>query len=189
MAKKNKNSNGLTLNGLTACQIISLKKLLAQVNNTASLKLTLNFVELLRNNHIISKRQATLISNRLQNTHMNANGFDIDYQGNVNNTLNSGIIAEVKCSYPINVTSYGPAQLKAITKDIECLNGSSKALKVKNIKGDIGKYYRFMVLLDDGTCQTAISTLLKLPSSVPLKIYNPNKPLDRDNIFIVPVQL
>lgn len=184
MAKK-VNANTDHFPYLNNKQLLALKTVLSKVNSTCALRFAQAFEQFLldkKNNIVTHPTQVTELHNEVMKP-AGSNGFDIHIKpvGGI-----PGIIAELKCNVPAGKNNnYDGAQRQGIKNDIKNMTPGSNKCKTYGITNN---YYRFMVLLDDGTYQAAISTVLNLPSSAPLALYNPNS-LNKNHIFVVPIRL
>lgn len=124
---------------LTWEEITALKKAVSTVNNVITLSVTELFVDFLRNKNIIGEEQYQEIKKQIENTKPNANGYDIEYNGDPR------IVAEVKCNIPVNGDSFGAAQRTGIIEDIESLQNGKGKSSITNTED----YYKFMVVLSD----------------------------------------
>lgn len=139
----------LTLDGL-----VRLKQVLGNINNIITLKATLNFIDCLLAEKIVSPQQAEEMRRRVEETSANANGFDVCYGGQGGLRL----IAEVKCNIPVKKGRFGAAQEEGIRKDIEALLRG----KLKADVDDVSGYYKFMAVLNmaDGSAREAMRRLI-----------------------------
>ena len=124
---------------LTWEEITALKKAVSTVNNVITLSVTELFVDFLKNENIIGEEQYQEIKKQIENTKPNANGYDVEYNGNPQ------IVAEVKCNIPVNGDSFGAAQKHSIIEDIESLQNGKGKSSITNTDD----YYKFMVVLSD----------------------------------------
>ena len=124
---------------LTWEEITALKKAVSTVNNVITLSVTELFVDFLRNKNIIGEEQYQEIKKQIENTKPNANGYDIEYNGDPR------IVAEVKCNIPVNGDSFGATQRTGIIEDIESLQNGKGKSSITNTED----YYKFMVVLSD----------------------------------------
>ena len=108
---------------LTWEEITALKKAVSTVNNVITLSVTELFVDFLRNKNIIGEEQYQEIKKQIENTKPNANGYDIEYNGD----------------------SFGATQRTGIIEDIESLQNGKGKSSITNTED----YYKFMVVLSD----------------------------------------
>lgn len=115
-----------------------LKAALSNINNIITYNTTIRFIEYISQRLNIDETEKTIMLSFVKSCKPNANGFDIEYTGEIN------IIAEIKCNRPINGENrFGSAQKDSITKDIQSLfNGKSKSSLAQ---AQITDYYKFMV--------------------------------------------
>ena len=132
-------------------ELITLKNTTAVINNFITYKLTLAFIKQLHTWEFVNDSQYKQIKASAEHTPVNANGFDVVYQGNI------GIVAEVKGNVPCQGTRFGAAQSKSIIKDLFALkNGKPKSIS------NTENYYKFMVLIDDSNnIKNALEALIK----------------------------
>ena len=160
---------------LTWEEITALKKAVSTVNNVITLSVTELFVDFLRNENIIGEEQYQEIKKQIENTKPNANGYDIEYNGNPK------IIAEVKCNIPVNEDSFGAAQRTGIVEDLESLqNGKGKSC-ITNTED----YYKFMVVLSDkeGNVKKAMRKIINGGDGI--EEYNGKITITTDKVYIV----
>lgn len=131
--------------------LLTLKNATCIINNFITYKLTLAFLEQLYNWNFIKKTQYEKMQMSIEQTSINANGFDVLYQEDV------CIVAEVKGNIPCRGKRFGAMQRKSIIKDLIALkNGKTKS------KINTDSYYKFMVLLDDSkNVKDALTTLIR----------------------------
>lgn len=167
---------------LSVQQLIELKQILSDVNNAITMKTALAFAKRLPIK--INSTQYNKICNDIKNTHPNSRGFDVCYTDPIIN-----IIAEVKCNIPADGDKFGQAQKDGIVSDIE------KLIKGKGNISATSDYYKFLVLLNDGSrVRSAMENLKKskkLKNLVTkigpfdLKYVNQFDPTDKDSIYLV----
>ena len=118
--------------------LLALKTATYVINNFITYMLTVAFLDKLFIWKFIDSSQCKEMKNVIEQTSVNANGFDVLYNGGL------AIVAEVKGNVPCRGNRFGAQQRKSIIKDLNALkNGKSKSIK------DTTGYYKFMVLLDD----------------------------------------
>lgn len=164
---------------LSLSKINEMKSALRNINNVVTYRVTLLFVDWLREKQIIANDIYLNTLESVKKTKPNSNGYDVH--------INSGIklIAEVKCNNPINEGhKYGVQQAYTINEDIKkLLNGKGK------LKSLVDNFYKFLVIYDtNGNASKAIIHLVSLlPDEVRVRtrFYSPNIILDTDNVFIV----
>ncbi len=119
-----------------------LKTTLHPINNEITLKLTLKFIDKLKDlfpdkikNKTIEKYRATY-----KETNVNANGFDFVYK-----EKGLIIVAEVKANLPYDGNRYGSSQQEGLKKDISgLLNNKSKSQITSE---ELARAYKFVVQL------------------------------------------
>jgi hypothetical protein len=132
--------------------LLSLKSLLADINNIFTLRICFSFVDWLAVRFKLEAAQVTLIRSALQRTKPSANGFDVHILEPIQ------VVAEAKCNLPINAgTKYGSAQRKGIEKDVGALLGGKLKARV-----DISQYLKFLVLLDHPSVKAATEHLQRV---------------------------
>lgn len=135
--------------------LIDFKQILSDINNIITLKTTQLFAKELLKNHIISFKQYKTIIDRTDNNSANANGYDVEFCGNICNNVN-GIVAEIKCNIPVKGNVFGAAQIQGIRNDIHHLiNGKHKS-KIK----DTANYYKFMGILNVAGAESAMTKII-----------------------------
>ncbi|MBW1804089.1 MAG: hypothetical protein JRJ85_25565, partial [Deltaproteobacteria bacterium] len=122
---------------LSIDNLINLKKVLSDINNTITLRLTLTFVKVIATKFQLSEPDTIIIRKSVLGTKPNTNGYDIDLETPID------VLAEVKCNIPINNKSkYGSNQRVGIIKDLMGLkNGKTKVATRDSA-------FKFMVLYD-----------------------------------------
>ncbi len=174
-----KNSQPVDYYGmLSPEQLIGLKKVLSDVNNIITMRVTLEFAKTLLNNQIINPVQYCEICRTIRSKGPNCNGFDVEYDGS-----KIQIVAEVKCNIPESSAGFKGNQITHIKCDINNLQKGKSKSKIKNIKNA----YKFFVLLDDGQYVTqAMNNLIYLKNwgniIKDITQFNPN---DRNSIYLV----
>jgi hypothetical protein len=131
--------------------LLSLKCVLADINNIFTLRVSLHFAEWLGSRFSLESAEVRRIRESIVTTKPGANGFDIHMPGTPR------LIAEVKCNVPINGGDYyGAKQREGIEKDVTALlHGKSKA------KLNVSNYLKFLVLLDRPAIRAATEHLLQ----------------------------
>ena len=163
---------------LTFKTLINLKKVLSNINNLITLKTSVAFVDFLCEINKIESEIASNVIKEINKTNANTNGYDI-----VCKNGSFPFIAEVKCNIPCGQKGekYGAAQIASIKTDLEGLrNGKKKTLEL-NLK----EYFRFMVVLECDGIDKAIEGL----ECEDVKIWNDKLEINKDNIYIVPINL
>ena len=117
---------------------VDLKCAISCINNAITLKTTLAFVDYLFDKGIVLADEAKEIKEKVLNTNVNANGFDVEYKNS-----RICIAAEIKCNIPVGTNSFGAAQEKAILKDLTGLLGGKSKSKI-----DQSNALKFMVMLN-----------------------------------------
>lgn len=139
--------------------ILRLKNILSDINNIITLKTTLCFVKKISELFPIVFKD---IKNIVDEKEPNSNGFDL-----IIDVGNNKILAEVKCNIPCgkrkksktqNSDTFGSKQKYGIITDIENL------LSGKDVVDNPELYYKFMVLLETGTVQSAMDNLINMES-------------------------
>lgn len=134
---------------------LELKSVLKEINDIITLKLTLKFVNWLKNYFTIDEQTYQEIFNKIKSIKPNSNGFDVQIDDVPK------LIAEVKCNIPITKgETYGSAQRDGIIADLKSLINGKKKSKI-NVKD----YYKFMVLYDNEKVRIATENLVKLLAS------------------------
>ena len=121
-----------------------LKELLSGISNLATRILSMEFIDWLEDNGMLTVAEVEKAKEEIDKTSANSNGYDI--------VLPKGIVAEVKCMIPLEDGKYGSQQQKSIEKDLEGLldpskKKSSEQLKKANIQWK--DCIKFMVLLNE----------------------------------------
>ena len=163
---------------LTFKTLINLKKVLSNINNLITFKTSVAFVDFLCEINKIESEIASNVIKEINKTNANTNGYDI-----VCKNGSFPFIAEVKCNIPCGKKGekYGAAQIASIKTDLEGLrNGKKKTLEL-NLK----EYFRFMVVLECEGIDKAIEGL----ECEDVKIWNDKLEINKDNIYIVPINL
>lgn len=163
---------------LTFKTLINLKKVLSNINNLITLKTSVAFVDFLCEINKIESEIASNVIKEINKTNANTNGYDI-----VCKNGSFPFIAEVKCNIPCGKKGekYGAAQIASIKTDLEGLrNGKKKTLEL-NLK----EYFRFMVVLECDGIDKAIEGL----ECEDVKIWNDKLEINKDIIYIVPINL
>lgn len=164
---------------LTGDDFISLKSAISCVNNIITMKTTIAFIDYMLNMGYINPNDASVIKTHVLETNANANGFDIEYQGD-----ELKIVAEVKCNKPVNNHSFGPAQVDGILHDLDGLvKGKTKSqIKVKDC-------LKFMVLLRLKAVEESMQkVIVDFNTSSPVKAKEIDKvdgSLTKDCIYVV----
>lgn len=163
---------------LTFKTLINLKKVLSNINNLITFKTSVAFVDFLCEINKIESEIASNVIKEINKTNANTNGYDI-----VCKNGSFPFIAEVKCNIPCGKKGekYGAAQIASIKTDLEGLrNGKKKTLEL-NLK----EYFRFMVVLECEGIDKAIEGL----ECEDVKIWNDKLEINKDIIYIVPINL
>ncbi|HEX3355391.1 MAG TPA: hypothetical protein VHS31_00320 [Tepidisphaeraceae bacterium] len=123
---------------LTDESLLSLKSVLADINNIFTLRVCINFVDWLASRFNFNEIDTQAVRASLLKTKPGANGYDIHIPTPIR------AIAEIKCNVPINRgNKYGSNQRDGIKKDVTALlQGKSKA------RLNLHDYLKFLVLLD-----------------------------------------
>ena len=134
--------------------ILRLKIIISDINNIITLKTTLSFVKHVYN---ILDIPTNDILNTIQEQSANANGFDVWDEKN-------RIVVEVKCNIPCanrkcfeESKTFGSKQKDGIITDLEHLLSG----KIFTTEG----FYKFMVLLETGHVNEAMTRLLLTPDN------------------------
>lgn len=119
-------------------ELLSLKSVLSDINNTLTMRLTLGFIDWIGKVLYLDETTISAVRRDLLTTKPSTNGYDLYCK------TSPAFIAEVKCNVPINGGRiYGSTQKNGIIDDIEALlHGKSKAAPV--VPGSL----KFMVFLD-----------------------------------------
>jgi len=164
---------------LTVDQLVQLKRILSDINNVITLRLSLSFANWISAKFELSDDEIANIRNSILGTKPNANGYDIDINAPIN------ITAEVKCNIPINDgCKYGSSQKKGIEKDLKGLKYGKKKAPLRD------SAFRFLALYDHRGVREATVDLVKniepeLRNSVKFIEAANIKNLDKDRIYIV----
>lgn len=167
---------------LSNADFVELKKILSCINNVITLRATIDLVDRLYNDRIISLTEYEAILKEVDSQHANTNGFDVQHTFTGRKDV-IGIIAEVKCNIPVNGTSFGAAQLEGLEDDVEhLLKGKTKAnIEVKNC-------YKFMAILNANEhIRECVNKVFRENAYV--KDYNPCTPLSTSYVYIVYVNV
>jgi len=137
------------VSSLSIDQLVGLKSVLTDINNTITLRLTLALARLITTEFQISEQDSEGMIKSILGTKPNANGYDLDVKKPVD------VIAEVKSTIPINGKSkFGSNQKSEIIKDLKGLKeGKTKA----HTRSDALK---LMVLYDHQRVRSATTDLL-----------------------------
>ncbi|MCH5157781.1 MAG: hypothetical protein J1F33_01165 [Clostridiales bacterium] len=131
--------------------LLVLKNATSVINNFITYKLTLAFLERLKQLGFIDRTQFERMEVDLEHTSVNANGFDVLFNDGI------PIVAEVKGNVPCKGNRFGANQRKKIIKDLYALKKGKTKSKICS-----EKYYKFMVLLDDSkNIKEALVALVK----------------------------
>jgi hypothetical protein len=131
--------------------LLSLKSVLADINNILTVKLTLHFISWLVSSFQLGEADALRIRETVLATKPSANGFDVHVPSPIK------AIAEVKCNVPINKgNKYGSAQRTGIEEDVTALLQGKSKMQV-----DPADYLKFMVFLDRPAIRSATDHLLR----------------------------
>ena len=123
---------------LTQEQLIQLKSATSDINNVFTLKITISFLEWLKNYLPLSNSEYEEIFNEINLTKPNANGFDIVIE-------KYKLLVEIKSIIPINNGNYyGAAQRTSILKDAINLKYGKKGFT------NTEDYIKFIGLIDVG---------------------------------------
>jgi hypothetical protein len=134
-------TTNICIKSLNISQIEKLKSALAEVNNYATLKVTIACCEWIFKYFKIDKAEKKEILERISRTKPNTNGYDIEINGKYK------IIVEVKAIVPINEgNEYKAAQRNSILDDAIKLKYGKKG-KDKN---EYSEYIKIIALLDLG---------------------------------------
>ena len=156
---------------LTSEDFIGLKKAISCINNILTLKATLQFIDRIRKCRIINRGQAAKMRDAVEQQHPNTTGFDVKFDDGT-----TRIIAEVKCSIPVNGDKFGSRQKTSILTDLTGLENGKKKGDVKNLSA----YYKFMVILDVCNAREAMKNLMQ-DKFIELKGNN----VDTHHVFVV----
>lgn len=169
---------------LTIKRLIELKTIWKEVNNILTLRLSLAFMNWLRDCFSLSTGDCGKIRKTIMKKNPNTNGYDIDIDYK---TINA--VAEVKFNIPVNRgVKFGANQKKGIINDLNGLkNGKKKSsLRINTIK--------FLVLYDNNSVRKATTDLIKnLPQGLKKSVKvvkNPNRQfLKKSKIHVVFIKL
>ncbi|MBN4048347.1 hypothetical protein JYU17_00075 [Flavobacteriaceae bacterium AH-315-O20] len=137
-------------NSFTQSQLLDLKMAVSDINNVLTLKTTLAFSNWIANYFNLSNDEHNQLTQEINRTKPNTNGFDVQVQ-------KRKIIAEIKCIIPINKGFYyGAAQRNSILDD------AIKLTKGKRELPDTSEYIKLIGLIDLGEkTDKAIEKLIK----------------------------
>lgn len=172
----------------TAEKFVSLKKVLSNINNIVTWRITNLFIEKLFNDGFISGDQKDKMIKNSNSQKANANGYDVEYTVpvNSNNSNNSkNILAEVKCNIPVGKTQFGSAQKAGILKDIEGLLIAEK--KTTSQLSTTKDYFKFMVFMnyeEDG-CDVRKSVEELLENNIDIITIDKVKNVDTNHVYII----
>ena len=167
---------------LSNADFVGLKKILSCINNVITLRATIDLVDRLHNDRIISLAEYDAILKEVDSQHANTNGFDVQHVFTGRKDAN-GIIAEVKCNIPVNGTSFGAAQVEGLEDDVEhLLKGKSKATI------DVTNCYKFMAILNANE-HIRECTNKVFRDNPHVKEYNPRTPLSTSYVYVVYVNV
>lgn len=167
---------------LTCADFVGLKKILSCINNVITLRATIDLVDRLYNDKIISRAEYGAILKEVDSQHVNTNGFDVQhvFTGRKDAT---GLIAEVKCNIPVNGTSFGAAQVEGLEDDVEhLLKGKSKATI------DVTNCFKFIAILNANE-HIRECTDKVFRDNPHVKEYNPRTPLSTSYVYVVYVNI
>ena len=137
------------LKRLTTDDLVELKKAVSNINNLVTLRVTYGFIEKIHELGIINRVQAEKIKAKVDGTHPNTNGYDVEYDAETK------IIAEIKCNIPVGGNRFGSAQRNAIKEDLQGLwNGKNKGKIIP------ASYYKFMVIQDISGAREAMEQIV-----------------------------
>ena len=165
---------------------LTLKKAAGQIDNLVTRALTEKFVDWLYPNNKFNGKMCPAVQNeikkRILTQSVNANGYDVNYKD-----ANVRILAEVKANIPYGKNKYGAEQKKGIKKDLEGLiNGKAKGGVQP---AEIGKYLRFMVILEVDGARGAMNNLIKNYKYTGKINIVDSKPIAADKINVVFLKL
>ena len=178
--RKALNSNEDYYSKLTLKEFVNLKKAITNINNIITMLVTESFVKTLHKDGVISTPQQSEMLEQLFETHANTNGFDVEYSAG-----QMKIVAEVKCTIPVNETSFGAAQENSIMEYVDHLFHSKK--KSDLTSEDIQDYYKFMVFLDVKNVRISTQKLIRKLTKKGLNVteYTPKTKLQKDIVYFI----
>jgi hypothetical protein len=131
--------------------MLSLKSVLADINNIFTLKVCFDFINWLVSRFSLGEDDALRIRESVLATKPSTNGYDIHVPSPIK------AIAEVKCNVPINKgNKYGSAQRIGIEKDVTALLQGKSKVRVSPLD-----YLKFLVFLDRPAIRAATDHLLR----------------------------
>lgn len=135
-------------NEIGTAGLLELKNALARVNDIITMRLSLCFVEWLRQRLELTDLQAEELRRQILSTNPNASGFDVD-------SVPLNVVAEVKSNIPVKRGErFGAAQVRGIENDIRAMLGLGAIgahdghRKDKAIRAAERKPLKFLVLID-----------------------------------------
>lgn len=160
--------------------LVQLKNAIHNIHNIVTLMVTDGFIGYLVQHQFITLDDAKRIHTHVDQTHANANGFDIE-------DATAKIVAEVKCNIPARKNAFGASQEKSIRKDIIHLQDGKNKSKIS--EQALRDCYKFMVLLDYEDVRKCMQKLIVKLNNEGIKVqeYNPNNtlPQDKDTVYVV----
>lgn len=130
--------------------LVALKNAVSDINNIITLRVSIKFIDMLREQGVLSYGSYIKAVELVNGESPNANGYDIKLE-------EQKIVAEVKCNIPIKDKTFGANQIKGIRKDID---GMNEPLKKTKDKTDTKDYLKFMVLLDNDGVREAMKKII-----------------------------
>ena len=140
---------------LTFSDLMTLKSGFARIHDIVTLKLAMAMARWVGWRFQLEPNQIVNIVRRVDSTHPNASGFDIDCS-------EPNVIAEVKGNVPMNAGQrFGPAQLNGLTNDVfgmlglPSLGKKDDELKRKIQRANRTVAYKFLGLIDSREVRSA----------------------------------
>ncbi|NOT91026.1 hypothetical protein [Ferruginibacter sp.] len=133
---------------LNSNNFIELKRVLQDINNILTLKLSFKFIDELQRHFNFSEEWNSRNKEKIDRVNPNTKGFDIKIDTPIK------IIAEIKCNVPCNSngTRFEAAQKREIFKDAHKL--------MHKTLDETKEYFKFLVLLDNNNLNGAVTALL-----------------------------
>ncbi len=167
---------------ITFEKLIKLKMAIRNINNLVTYETTLMAANLIADLLNINDEQRSKIIASIESTSENANGYDIEYQGN------TAFICEVKGNIPSGGKPYyGAAQKREIQKDIDSLlfGKTKSSLNEQQLKD----CYKFLCLYNAGdisvrAAQQLVKNLVTEYANR-IELLDNQKVLSKDKIYIL----
>lgn len=164
--------------------LISLKKIISNVNNILTVNAAEIFVEKLKEYGFIEEEQKEAMRIQLSNTNPNAKGYDVQYDGEKEEKK---ILAEVKCNIP-NGMHFGGNKDSKIKEDIIHLFDGKNGINTND-------YYKFFVVMKCDNIDKCMNVLIDSfykeheKKRDKIKFYKEGMVLDKECIYVVFVSI